>query len=117
MRLLEGGEGVLGAEDTRADRQTRSAYLTSSAVATAPFICGRTLMILTTRRSVLLTQRVVVSPMPSPGVITTFHASNVPAGTVTLSEPSTFKTRGFTCCAMMSTLRTLVVSPSASCSA
>src|SRR3954464_12135575 len=85
------------------------AYFTSSAVATAPFICGRMLVILTTRRSALFTQTVVVSPIPSAGVITTFQASKAPAGTVTFSLPSTLSTRGFTCCDMMSKLRNVVV--------
>ena len=71
----------------------------------APFMAGSVAAILTTLRESCATQRVVTPGSPAAELSSTFHALNVPAGTVTSSAPTTRTCFTSTFCFWMSKLR------------
>lgn len=87
----------------------RPGYGCNSAVSFAPPISAITAANRTALRESLATQMVSLPEPPSAGASSTLYVSKVPAGTVTLSDPVTFRDMSFTFCFCRSKLRKVVV--------
>src|SRR4051794_27950124 len=98
-----------GAERPHPVTDALTCYGRSSAVSVAPPIDASTDEILSGLRLSLLIQTVDLSEPPSAEVISTRHASNSPAGTVTFSLPATLSCSSFGLRFCRSKLRYVVV--------